>query len=427
MLADRARAAVLALALILPLSLPSAPGETRPNIVLIISDDHGFQDYGFMGGDHVRTPHLDRIASQSLLFTRGYATPVCSPSLATLLTGLHPHQHGITGNDLREDPADRTALSERLLRNPLILPKALGEAGYLTMQTGKLWNMSYERAGFTHGMTGPESRHGGAGLQIGRMGMQPIFDFIDHAATEESPFFVWYAPFLPHDPHNPPERLLAKYRGRGPTPEAERYYAMVEWFDETCGQLDAYLEDKGLVEDTLVIYLADNGWDAARGYGDTRAKLSPYEVGIRTPIFARWPGKIEADRDDETLASIIDIVPTILSVAEIETADDLPGLDLRNREAMRSRQTIFVQAFTHDVVDLERPELSLMGAVVINRWHKLVLPGPAGPDRPHASAPTVPELFDLRADPLEGNNLAAEHPEIVERLRTLQDGFWKYD
>ncbi len=412
-------------ALFLPCVLSAA--EDRPNVVLIISDDHAFVDYGFMGGDHVNTPHIDRMAAQSRLYTRGYATPVCSPSLATLLTGLYPHQHGITGNDLKQDRTNRTALSGRLFQNPLILPKALSDAGYLTMQTGKLWNMSYQEAGFTDGMTGPESRHGGAGLDIGRKGMQPIFDFIDKARDAEKPFFVWYAPFLPHDPHNPPAELLRKYLGKGPTPAAEKYFAMVEWLDRTCGELDAYLDAHGLTENTLVLYLADNGWDAALGYKDTRAKLSPYETGIRTPIFARWPAKLAAQRDDETLASIIDIVPTIIAATGIAAPSGLPGLNLMDHAAMAARKSVFVQSYTHDIADLARPSESLMASVVIDGWHKLVIPGTASPDRPHASAPASPELFDLKTDPLEKNNLAAEKPDIVDRLKQLDARFWEAD
>ncbi len=420
----------LAIALIMTIAtLPSTAGAQpdRPNIVLIISDDHAYNDYGFMGGKHVSTPHIDRMASESTLYTRGYATPVCSPSLASLLTGLHPHQHGITGNDIKSDRTDRHTLSYRLFQNPLILPKALTEAGYLTMQTGKLWNMSYQQTGFTDGMTGTTSRHGGPGLDIGRKGMKPIFDFIEKSTTADKPFFVWYAPFLPHDPHNPPERLLKKYRGKGPTPEAEKYYAMVEWLDDTCGELDAFLEDKGLSENTMVLYLADNGWNAERGYGDDRAKLSPYEIGIRTPFFVRWPGKIKPQRDDETLVSIVDIVPTILDASGIKPPVPLPGINLMDGDALRARKTVFVESYTHDVVDIAHPAKSLMAAVVIDGWHKLILPGLAAPDKPHASAPTAPELFDLKADPFEKNNLANERPDEVARLRALQDDFWKFN
>jgi uncharacterized sulfatase len=408
------------------LALGTASAE-KPNIVLIISDDHAFTDYGFMGAKHVATPHLDRLASQSALFTRGYATPVCSPSLASLLTGLQPHQHGITGNDIKGDRNNRTALADRLFQNPLILPRALKQAGYLTLQTGKLWNMSYQQAGFTHGMTEPNSRHGGLGLDIGRKGMQPIFDFIQTATAAGKPFFVWYAPFLPHDPHTPPERLLQKYQGKGPTPAAEKYHAMVEWLDETCGELDAFLENAGLAQNTLILDIADNGWNAAEGYNGGRAKLSPYEIGIRTPIFARWPAKIAASRDDETLASIIDIAPTILAAAGIMPPAPLPGINLLDAAALKARKTLFVEAYTHDVADINNPAKSLMAAVVIDGHHKLIIPATAAPDRPFATVPVIPELYDLKADPLETANLAQEMPDVVDRLKNLQNQFWKFN
>jgi uncharacterized sulfatase len=415
------------LALLLPAFIAMASAAEKPNIILIISDDHAFNEYGFMGAKHIRTPHLDRMASHSALFTRGYATPVCSPSLATLLTGLYPHQHGVTGNDMKTDKKDRTSLSKRLFENPLILPKALTEAGYLTMQTGKLWNMSYQQAGFTDGMTGPTSRHGGEGLDIGRKGMKPITDFIDKATAAEKPFFVWYAPFLPHDPHTPPERLLEKYRGKGPTPAAEKYYAMIEWLDETCGELDAYLDKKRLTENTLVLYLADNGWNAEQGYKGGRAKLSPYELGIRTPIFARWPGKIPARRDEETLASIIDIVPTVLSAAGIKAPAPIPGISLMDTAALQARKTVFVESYTHDVADIKNPAKSLMAAVVIDGSFKLILPSQARSDKPFATIPDAPQLFDLKTDPLEKINLAETKPDVVERLKGLQNAFWKYN
>jgi uncharacterized sulfatase len=368
------------------------------------------------------------MAAQSLLYTRGYATPVCSPSLASLLTGTLPHRHGITGNDLANPPAGRSKrqpLAGRLLSNALILPKVLTEAGYLTFQSGKLWNTTFRDVGFTHGMTDTAGRHGDAGLEIGRKEMKPMFDFITAARRQEKPFFVWYAPFLPHTPHNPPAELLAKYQGKGLPPAAEKYYAMVEWFDQTCGELDRYLADHNLIENTVILYLADNGWDAVLGNNSRRAKLSPYELGIRTPIFVRWPGRVAPLRDEKTLASIIDVAPTILKIAGIKAPPEIPGLDLTDTAAMGARKSITIEAYTHDIADLAAPAKSVIAQVVIDGWSKLLIAGPARPDRPHSSAPREVELFDLKADPLEKTNLASSKPEEVARLRAIQDAVWK--
>src|SRR5687768_4612755 len=255
---------------------------SKPNIVFIISDDHAWTDYGFMGHPQVETPNLDRLAQRSALFPRGYVpTALCRPALATFATGLYAHQHKISGNDpallpemagrgakQKQEPSEYSNLREKLIsrmdRQPTIA-KRLGEQGYLSHQSGKWWEGSYQRGGFTHGMTRgfpkPGGRHGDDGLKIGREGMAPVFDFIDLAVAEKKPFFIWYAPFLPHTPHTPPDRLLQKYKRKGIKSEfVASYYAMVEWFDETCGQLLERLEAKGLTQNALIVYIGDNGW-----------------------------------------------------------------------------------------------------------------------------------------------------------------------
>lgn len=402
--------------------------DERPNVILIISDDHAFDDYGFMGSERVNTPVLDKMANESLTYTRGYTMPVCSPTLASLLTGKLPHEHGITGNDLsgkRSPAGKRDAIAERLYDNSLLLPKAITEAGYFTFQTGKLWNGTYEDMGFTHGMTKQGSRHGDEGLSIGRKSMQPIFDFIEESEKAEKPFFIWHAPFLPHTPHNPPERLLKKYRGKGPNAHAEKYFAMVEWLDETTGELEDYLVKNDLKKNTIIIYFADNGWDANnKMLQNYRAKLSPYERGIRTPIFIRWPGEIMPAMENETLAHVIDIPKTILDLTGAKNPGDLKGLNLIDSKALQARDTVFVEAYTHDMADLSNPAKSLFANVVIHNWWKLLIPGPATPDRPFATAPEELELYNLKEDPLEEKNLAAQHPEVVERLMKLQKAHW---
>lgn len=422
-------------AALLSFAFASAAAE-RPNVILIISDDHGFPDYGFMGNAAVRTPSLDRIASQGILYTRGYVTTaLCSPSLAALLTGLYPHQSGITGNDLAPVKARRIAgeaaaggrrpLIDRLLANPL-LPRMLTDAGYRTLQTGKLWNVGFREAGFTDGMTRPGGRHGGEGLSIGREGLQPIYDFIAAARAEKKPFFVWYAPFLPHEPHTPPARLLAKYQGKGPTPKAEKYYAMVEWLDETCGELDDYLRKNSLSDNTVVMYLADNGWDAAQGTSGSRAKLAPYDLGVRTPMFFRWPGRVKPERDDKSLASIVDFVPTILTACGVKLPEGLPGVNLLDRQAVAARRSIFLENFGHDIQDIGNPAASLLSRGVIDGCWKLMVapPGASQMPGPKELLESPVELYNLKEDPLETTNLAAKEPDRVAALRKTIDDWW---
>jgi arylsulfatase A-like enzyme len=148
-------------------------------------------------------------------------------------------------------------------------------------------------------------------------------------------------------------------------------------------------------------------------------------------MFIRWPGHIKPLRDDETLASIIDFAPTILNLAGIKAPEKLPGLDLRDRTAMTARRTLFIESYTHDIEDLADPVKSLTARTVIDGWSKLIVPGPrAVPGKreaPFSRLAGGTELFDLKKDPSETTNLAAERPEEAARLKTMIDAWWKID
>jgi arylsulfatase A-like enzyme len=420
-------------------------GDSPPNVVLIISDDHAWTDYGFMGHSHIETPCLDRWVERSSRFRRGYVpTALCRPSLATLITGKYAHQHRITGNDpgllpsmkgpnpAGQEPEEYRQLRERLIQlmdQQSTLPKLLSTKGYVSFQSGKWWEGNFQRGGFTRGMTRgfpePGGRHGDDGLKIGRAGMQPITEFIDVAVSEQKPFFVWYAPFLPHTPHNPPKELFEKYKAKGiESDHVARYYAMVEWFDSTCGQLFDHLDRQNLTENTLVIYVADNGWIQQPNSPEfaARSKQTPYEGGVRQPIVFSWPGKIRpSDREDQ-LCSSIDIAPTILSATGVEVPKDLPGIDLLPcliTGEPTSRRSVFGETFSHDVADSDQPEASLLYRWVIeDRW-KLILTydGELGRSaKYHQRDDLRPQLYDLYNDPHETTNLASQHPEMLERM-----------
>jgi arylsulfatase A-like enzyme len=422
--------------LLLLTSFARAADNAPPNVVLIISDDQAWTDYGFMGHDDIQTPHLDQLARQSALFRRGYVpTALCRPSLVTLLTGHYASTHGVTGNDPSPKYAKRDSPLYNQRRAQLIsyldkfdtVPEVLGARGYLSHQSGKLWEGSFQNCGFTHGMTRgfPErgGRHGDDGLKIGRDGMEPIADFIDLAVEKKKPFFLWYAPFLPHTPHTPPERILAKYRSPDRPITIAKYYAMCDWFDETCGELLGMIDDAGQRDNTLVIYVTDNGWiqnPEKNGYAP-RSKQTPYEGGIRTPIMYRWPGKIPAGERSE-LATSIDIVPTMLAAAGAEIPPGLPGLNLLPNLESGSpidRKRIFGESFAHDIADTENPEASLLFRWCIEGKWKLLLTYDGEVNRYVSTHPRTekrPQLFDLVADPSEQTNLAGQNPEVMARL-----------
>jgi len=387
----------------------------------------------------IRTPHLDRLARASLCFTHGYVpSSLCSPSLASILTGRYPHQHGVVCNDPPRPPGlsdqefhasqqfhdGREKLSSFIETLPT-LPKLLQTRDYRSFQTGKWWEGSYKDGGFSAGMTHGDpargGRHGDAGLAIGREGLQPIFDFL--AAQEKKPFFLWYAPMLPHSPHNPPQRLIDKYKDKAANLEQARYWASVEWFDETCGQLLDHLGREGLAENTMVVYLADNGW-VQGPRADThslRSKRTPYDAGIRTPILIRWPGKV-TPRVSDRLASSLDLLPTLLDAVGVKPAADLPGVDLLNERAVKARQSLFGATFTHDAVDIRNPAANVLSRWVIEGDWKLILPFPG---REGEDVPNRPLLYNLAADPEERTDLAAKEPKRVQRLSRRLDDWWK--
>ncbi|MGL4942258.1 MAG: sulfatase family protein [Thermoguttaceae bacterium] len=407
-----------------------------PNIVLIISDDQHYGDYGFMGHPAVETPHIDKLAAEGVVFRRGYVpSSLCCPSLASIITGLYPHQSGITSNDPPAPPnmprgqfynseafrSGREVMASQMRAAPT-LPRRLQEQGYISLQTGKWWQGEFANGGFTHGMS-RGGRHGDDGLDIGRKTMQPIKDFLDIAAREQKPFFIWYAPMLPHDPHDPAPELVAKYAPHTKSIHQARYWGNVERFDATCGELLAELDRRNLAENTIVVYVADNGWiqDADSPRYAPRSKQSPNESGLRTPIIIRWRGHL-TPRDDATLlVSSLDIAPTLLAATGLAPSTALTGINLLDDNACRARREngnqIYGECYTHDSVDLNEPEKNLRYLWTIASPWKLVLA------RENETSP--PQLYNLDTDPNEEHNLAAEEPERTATMTADLERHWQ--
>jgi arylsulfatase A-like enzyme len=410
-------------------------GQEKPNVVLILSDDQSWTDYGFMGHAEIKTRYLDKLAERSRVFERGYvASPLCRPSLASLLTGKSPQQHGITGNDV-DGSNNREALDipirKAFHKHPSFV-RLLTSHGYLAHQSGKWWEGSHADGGFTHGMMPKPARHGSSeSLAIGRDGMAPVTDFIDHAVAEKKPFFVWYAPFLPHTPHNPPQRLLEKYQALGRAEDVAKYYAMCEWFDETCGVLLDHLEKKNLTENTVILYICDNGWAAASTNKDDpdqkdwsqyaiRSKGSPYENGIRTPILVSWPGKITPKRDP-AFAHTIDFFPTIAALTGLKAPDGLSGINLLDEKAVKDRDAVF--GVTHSIHNMTpgNPDKTLQYLWCVEDEWKIIVRHDGEDTTQYRNVHTWDKarvrLYRIKDDPHEKNNVSAKHPEVAERMK----------
>lgn len=448
------------LAVLLFATLPlNAVAADRPNVVMILADDQAYRDFGFMGNDLVHTPNMDRLAAAAARYPNGYVPmSVCRPSLATFLTGLYPHQHGIHFNHpppglsvmrktMTAAQYEQTrATTDRLIEDVGTLPRILAQHGYACLQTGKHWEGSYRTAGFTHGMTlgKPADRlgaitgtrqqangdwvahgNGDAGLVIGRETMQPIYNFVDEHAGRK-PFFVWYAPFLPHTPFDAAQRYHDVYRDKQIPDYMRPYYAEIARFDDTVGALVRHLDERRLLENTLIVFASDNGFRPHRTRREaynSRSKLSEFEDGLRTPILIRWDGHVKAAEHPQ-LVHTVDLVPTILSVAGLkdEITPQMQGINLvpsaTGTEVLPNRPA-FGAIYPNDAQVLGAPGQHVRGRWVRDGNFKLLVPGPA-------AKPITLSLFDLQKDPRETINLAAvkEHAPRVVHMRQLLEHWW---
>ena len=333
-----------------------------PNIVLITADDQDWRDFSFTGtsgvldtsGNPVRpyTPTIDTLFENGVTYSMGHCpVGVCRPSLTSIFTGLNPMQSGTYGNDpvvngtaygwgQNQDTIYNDVMRRNVELNPT-LPRLLAEKGYVSLQTGKWWEGDPKRAGFTNAETGYETTNADRHLHnytdngansIGRFAgsvASRIGPFVDSAVAANKPFFISYAPMLPHLPHDTtPTSFKSRYQGlvdQGKITTYQRdYLACVDWFDSTIGEVRTLLQNKGVDNNTLYVFLADNGWLQTTGsagpFGADGGKLTSKEDGVRTPIIFYQNGQITDSRSvaaklaDARLASSTDIMPTLLSL-----------------------------------------------------------------------------------------------------------------
>ncbi|MSU48681.1 MAG: arylsulfatase [Opitutus sp.] len=419
----------------------------RPNIVLIMTDDQGYGDLGIHGNPVLETPHLDALARGGATMKNFHVSPVCSPTRASLMTGRYNYRTRVVDT-----------FKGRSMMDPdeVTIAEVLRGAGYATGIFGK-WHlgdnypMRATDQGFAEALT---IRGGGLAqpsdpIENERRYTNPIvfrnnrheqatgfctdvfFDgalgFIEAAQRAGRPFFAYIAPNAPHDPlHDVPPALYAKYKAKDLTPvligpgkdtdSVARIYAMVENIDENVGRLMARLEARKLLANTIVIFMCDNGPASLRYVGPMRGKKSePFDGGIRSPFFVHWPARLKPGTASDRIAAHIDVMPTLLDAA----AEPVPAglkLDgrsllplLESRDANWPDRTFVLQSHRGN-----RPASTHNMTVRTQRW-KLVHPTGFGRETPAADIPF--ELYDLPADPMEGNNLAATQPGVLQRLR----------
>lgn len=427
--------------LVVSLACCSAPAAKQPNVVLILADDLGWADLACYGSKFHRTPHLDRLAAGGMRFTSAYAScPVCSPTRAALLTGKAPARLGITDwlpgrPDRPDQPLARPPLPQQLPLDEVTLAEALKKRGYTTGHIGK-WHLGGE--GYGPEQQGFDSNIGGdhtgtplsyfapfrnKGRSMPGLEKAPPGEYLtDRYAAEaerflerhrETPFFLYLAHNAVHTPLRAKADLIKKYPqkmvlGRQSNPV---YAAMLESLDDSVGRVVRKLDELNLTDRTIVIFTSDNGGLATlEGPGTPATVNAPlregkgwlYEGGLRVPLIVRWPGVVKAGVTSDVPVISHDLYPTLVQAAggTPGAVDGVSLLPLLEGGAAPEREALYWH-YPHYANQGGRPG----GAVRAGAW-KLVEFDEDGRR----------ELFDLSKDLSENRNLAADRPEVVERL-----------
>jgi arylsulfatase A-like enzyme len=419
--------------LLLAIALPAvAQTAARPNIVLIVADDQGWKDVGFHGSD-IATPNLDKLAAGGARLESFYAQPMCTPTRAALMTGRYPHRYGLQTLVIPSNARYGLPTDERLL------PQLLADAGYRTAIVGK-WHLGHaerqywplqrgfqyqygpllgEIDYFTHSAHGvrdwfrqekPLVQQGYATELIGNEAVRWLGQ-----QSAKQPFFLYLAFTAPHAPYQAPQAWLDRYQHIADR-DRRAYAAMIAAMDAQIGRVVAALDSKGLRENTLIVFMSDNGGPRdARFTGEidmSNSKIpadngpwrdgkgSLYEGGVRVVALANWPGRIPAGSVVESTLHAVDLMPTFaaLAGAPLNGTKPLDGLDqwaaiAEGKASARNEVVIDVEPFRAALRDGD--------------W-KLVW---------QATLPSRVELYDLKTDPGEKNNLAGAQPERVARMQ----------
>lgn len=408
----------------------------RPNIILILSDDHRWDGIGAAGNPNIVTPNLDRLAREGVHFRQAIAhVPQCSPNRATILTGLSPHQTGWYSNQAqRADVRGPDGLS----RYPL-LPKLLQEAGYHTALIGK-WHLQQQPwlSGFADVRTWlpggdgpyhdlPVARSGSRELKPASGFTQEVFAddaiaYVKEARTRQQPFFLWLAFTAPHRPFEPnPERIRRLYAGKPtesllppgfdgkpPLDNWTIYYEAISSLDEQVGRLLQALDDQKIARQTIVIFMGDNGF-MMRSRGWT-GKVLPYEESVRVPLIIRAPMLSKFEGRTEAMASSLDLPMSIARWAGAKTPTEWTGRDLT--PALHSKHD---HRLPHAVAEFADNQSQQFGQYAYRSLRtstrKLIL---------WEAADKKDELYDLTKDPRETTNkiddVAFDHMEAELRV-----------
>ncbi len=429
---------------------------SRPNIILLITDDQGYGPVGRHGHSWIKTPNLDKLHDKSVRLTRFLVSPTCSPTRAALMTGRHPMKNGVTHTILER---------ERMTLNATTLPQVLKTVGYTTGIFGK-WHLGDEEPyqphkrgfdeAFIHGAGGigqayncscadapgnkyfdPTIRHNGSFVKTKGFCTDIFYTagmgWIKQVKDGDQPFFAYITTNAPHGPFIAPAKNTKRFTDLGFGKAQAGFYGMIENIDENVGRLLGKLDEWKLLENTVVIFMSDNGMT---GGGSGRmgkpigklpdgTTLYPYnakmkglkgsadEGGCRVPFFVRWDGHVKQNHEIGQIAAHIDILPTLASLAGAKIPEDqvegrnlLPLLE-NSKQAWPDR-FLFTHKGRWRTGD-EPNKHKLTNFAVRNQRFRMV--GTAA-------------LYDMEKDPSQTTNVIEQHPAVVEKMRAAYGKWW---
>lgn len=391
--------------------------QRHPNVLLIITDDQGYGDLGLHGNEQISTPAMDRLGRESIRFERFFVSPLCAPTRASLLTGRYSLRTGVSG----------VAEGQETMRaEEVTIAEALRAVGYRTGLFGKWHNGEHypytpngqgfkEAFGFNLGhwnnYFNTMLEHNGREVKTKGFITDVLTDealkFIE--AKQDQPFFCCLSYNAPHSPFQVPDKYFDKYKAKGLDDSLASVHGMVENVDDNIARVLARLDGLKMRDNTIVIFLTDNGPNGPRYNGGMRGtKGSLHEGGSRVPFFLRWPARFKEARLIKQIAAHIDIFPTLMELCGAPMPKTLPqdGRSLvpllEGKEGNWPDRTLFTQ---HRL----NPKT---GAVRTERY-RLVNEGRGW------------ELFDMEHDPEQKDNIASEQPEVAKRLSTAYETWWR--